>query len=58
MTCGQCSEWLGDAVDGTLDARTQKEVDTHCRGCASCRELLDDLMEIRAAAATIDRNNP
>ena len=58
MTCEQCSEWLGDAVDGTLDARTQKEVDTHCRGCASCRELLDDLMEIRAAAATLDRHTP
>jgi hypothetical protein len=58
MTCEQCSEWLGDAVDGTLDTRRQKEVDAHCRGCSSCRELLDDLMEIRAAAATLDRHTP
>ena len=58
MTCEQCSEWIGDAVDGTLDARRQAEVGAHCRGCASCRELLDDLMEIRAAAATLDRHTP
>jgi predicted anti-sigma-YlaC factor YlaD len=58
MTCEQCSERLGDAVDGTLDAVRRREVDAHCRGCASCRELLDDLMEIRAAAATLDRHTP
>lgn len=58
MTCERCSEWLGDAVDGTLEAARQREVDAHCRGCASCRELLDDLMEIRAAAATLDRHTP
>jgi hypothetical protein len=58
MTCEQCSEWLGDAVDGTLDAVRLGQIDAHCRGCASCRELLDDLTEIRAAAATLDRHTP
>src|SRR5688500_5258290 len=58
MTCEQCSEWLGEAVDGTLDAERQAAIDAHCRGCAGCRDLLNDLKEIRAAAATLDRRTP
>jgi hypothetical protein len=58
MTCEQCNEWLGDAVDGTLDAGRQAQIDAHCRECAKCRELLNDLQDIRAAAATLDRYTP
>ena len=58
MTCEQCSEWLGDAVDGALDVERHAQVDAHCRTCSSCRELLDDLTEIRAAAATLVRHAP
>lgn len=58
MTCEQCNEWLGDAVDGTLDTARQAAVDAHCRACAACRELLDDLKEIRATASTLDRRTP
>ena len=58
MTCEQCSEWLGDAVDGTLDAGRQAAVDAHYRKCAACRDLLDDLKEIRATASTLDRRTP
>ena len=58
MTCEQCNDWLGDAVDGTLDAERQAQIDAHCSGCAACRELLNDLKEIRAAAATLDRRTP
>ena len=32
MTCEQCNEWLGDAVEGTLDAERQAQIDAHCRG--------------------------
>ena len=58
MTCEQCNEWLGDAVEGTLDADRQAQIDAHCRSCTACRELLADLMEIRAAATTRDRLTP
>ena len=58
MTCEQCNEWLGDAVDGTLDADRQAQIDAHCRGCLACRELLADLKDIRATAATLDRLTP
>jgi hypothetical protein len=58
MTCEQCNDWLGDAVDGTLDTARQAAVDAHCRACAACRELLADLKEIRATASTLDRRTP
>ncbi len=58
MTCEQCNEWLGDAVDGALDADRQAQIDAHCRGCLACRELLADLKDIRATAATLDRLTP
>ena len=58
MTCEQCNDWLGDAVEGTLDAERQAQLDAHCRDCSACRELLTDLKEIRAAAATLDRRTP
>ena len=58
MTCEQCNDRLGDAVDGTLDAEGQAQIDAHCRGCAACRELLNDLKDIRAAAATLERHMP
>ena len=58
MTCEQCSDWLGEAVEGTLDAGRQAQMDAHCRGCAACRELLNDLKEIRAVAASLDRYTP
>jgi anti-sigma factor RsiW len=58
MTCEQCSDWLGDAVDGMLDAERQAQLDAHCRACGTCRALLNDLKEIRAAASTLDRLTP
>jgi tetratricopeptide (TPR) repeat protein len=58
MTCEQYGEWLGDAVEGTLDADRQAQLDAHCRDCAACRALLTDLQQIRAAAATLDRRTP
>src|SRR5688572_23107326 len=58
MTCEQCHDWLGDAVEGTLDADRQAQIDAHCLTCAACRQLLNDLKEIRAAAATLDRRTP
>ena len=58
MTCETCNDWLGEAVDGTLDAQRRAQIDAHCRGCAGCRELLKELTEIRAAAATLDRRTP
>jgi predicted anti-sigma-YlaC factor YlaD len=58
MTCEQCSELLGDAVDGTLDADGRTAVDAHVRDCGACRGLLNDLMNIRAAAATLERRTP
>jgi predicted anti-sigma-YlaC factor YlaD len=58
MTCERYRAWFGDAVEGTLDAERQAQVEAHCSGCAACRELLDDLRKISAAAAALDRLTP
>jgi hypothetical protein len=58
MNCEHYSEWLGDAVELTLSPERQAELDAHCRGCQSCRDLLSDLKEIRAAASRLDRLTP
>jgi anti-sigma factor RsiW len=58
MNCEHYEDWLGDAVDGTLEPEKLAELDAHCRACASCAELLKDLKQIRAAAAALDRRTP
>ena len=58
MTCDECSDLFGDAVDGTLSPELQAQMNAHVGECAACRDLLNDLMEIHAAAATLDRLTP
>jgi predicted anti-sigma-YlaC factor YlaD len=58
MSCQHYEDWLGDAIDGTLEPHKQTELDAHCQACAACRDLLDDLRKIRAAAAALDRRTP
>jgi hypothetical protein len=58
MNCEHYNEWLCDAVDGNLTAGQQAEIDAHSRTCRACRELLNDLREIRMAAATLERYSP
>ena len=53
MTCEECTAVFGDAVDGTLEPHRRADMETHCSGCANCASLLQDLMEIRAAAAAL-----
>lgn len=58
MNCNEYTERLGDAVDGTLPPGERVLLDAHVRTCDTCRELLNDLLEIHAAAATLDRVTP
>jgi tetratricopeptide (TPR) repeat protein len=58
MTCEQWTDRLGEAVEGTLSADEQAQLDAHCRDCAGCRELVNDLVQIRAAASSLDRHTP
>lgn len=58
MNCDQCTERFGDAVDGTLSPGEKAQIDEHCRTCQTCGDLLNDLMKIRAAAASLDRLVP
>jgi predicted anti-sigma-YlaC factor YlaD len=58
MNCEQCAELAGDAVDSTLSPAQEALLQEHCRGCEDCRELLNDLMKIRAVAATLEQRIP
>lgn len=58
MTCEECTALFGDAVDDTLDPERRAQMEAHCRGCAGCASLLEDLKEIRAAAAALPQMAP
>ena len=58
MNCEQFAGQIGDAVDGTLTAEEQAQIEEHCRTCDACGSLLGDLRQIRAAAASLDRPTP
>jgi anti-sigma factor RsiW len=58
MTCEECSELLGGAVDASLDPAQEAALRAHCGDCDDCRNLLRDLIEIRRVASTLDRHAP
>ncbi|NOT33589.1 MAG: hypothetical protein HOP12_05385 [Candidatus Eisenbacteria bacterium] len=48
------NERLSEHLDGTLDAATLREVDSHLAGCASCRAVRAELERVRDAARVMD----
>lgn len=58
MNCDECSEFLGDAVEASLSPAQEAALRDHCSRCDDCRDLLRDLLEIRRAAATLERRTP
>ncbi len=54
MNCEHYEEAIGELVDGApMDGARRADVEAHLRDCASCRALLADLRQIRAAAARL-----
>ena len=54
-----CEEFpLADCVDGILSPAEERLVERHLEGCAACRALVADLRTVRAAAFTLDRQQP
>lgn len=49
---------LADFVDGEIDAATERLVERHLEECPDCRALVADLRTVRAAAFTLDRQEP
>ena len=49
---------INDYVDEALDARDRTDVGAHLEQCAACRELVDDLREIRRATADLELREP
>jgi predicted anti-sigma-YlaC factor YlaD len=40
LTCRECSEFLADYRDGTLDAQVRATFELHLDRCRNCREYL------------------
>lgn len=49
---------LNGFVDETLEPAERAEVETHLASCAECRALVDDLLEIRRTAASLELREP
>lgn len=49
---------LGDFVEDSLRGPERREVEAHVKTCESCRATVEDLAEIRKAAASLGRLSP
>src|SRR4051812_10413543 len=49
---------LHDYADGSGDASERASIEQHLAACATCRQLLEDLREIKRAVATLDQRDP
>lgn len=58
MTCAGADAVLLDYFEGTLDARTRAEVDTHAASCLRCGSLIRDVNGIRENAVAIGDLTP
>jgi anti-sigma factor RsiW len=49
---------LNDFVDDALGASERQEVARHLETCAACRQMVDDMSEIRKVAGSLDEREP
>lgn len=50
MNCDQCRSLLFELIDGGLGTDTRHQVDTHLETCPDCRNALQELWQLEAAA--------
>jgi anti-sigma factor RsiW len=49
---------INDYVDGTSDPFERNAIDAHLASCAACRQLVEDLRELKSATATLELRQP
>ena len=49
---------IHDYIDDALEARERGAVERHLESCAVCRQLVDDLREIRTVASSLEPRDP
>jgi anti-sigma factor RsiW len=49
---------INDYVDGTSDPFERNAIDEHLASCAACRQLVEDLRELKSASATLELRQP
>jgi anti-sigma factor RsiW len=58
LTCDRLDELLPDYLEGTLPTAERAGVEAHAAGCTRCASLLNDLQDVRAAAAALPTLRP
>ena len=53
VTCRQLIEFIGDYVDGTLDAAAREEFERHLNVCPTCRSYLETYRKTMLLARTL-----
>jgi len=56
--CDRFAAFMGDSVDGSIEASAQRELDVHLAACPACRAMLADLREIRRLAGRLPDYTP
>lgn len=56
MTCTEFDQLLDRYLDESLDATRRAELESHLRGCESCRNLTAQMREVLASAGTLPRS--
>ncbi|HEU4387205.1 MAG TPA: zf-HC2 domain-containing protein [Blastocatellia bacterium] len=58
MSCTECQDRLSEYVDDLLEAGERELIDEHLTGCAPCRIVRDDLMQIVQASLQLQGRTP
>lgn len=58
MRCSKARRYISEYVDGALEARKAAELERHLETCPACREVLDDLRGMKAAASDLETPEP
>ena len=58
MKCVQAMEWISDYIDGNLQGKERKMIESHLKACPQCRELLADFQKIVEEAQDLESLEP
>ncbi len=58
MTEDRYRAQLDDYVDGSMSSSEQQSLEAHLKRCQSCRAMAEDLLEVKRAAASLERLTP
>jgi hypothetical protein len=58
MSCRRTRKRISEYIDGTLNEKKARKLESHLEGCSACREVLDDLRMIAGEAKGLETPAP